>query len=61
MQDLAYEINFESAKLARIAADKYTLKNPAKPRFVAGAMGPMNKSASMSPDVNDPGFRCSSF
>lgn len=61
MQDLAYEINFASAKLAREVADKYTLANPNKPRYVAGAMGPTNSSASLSPDVNDPGFRNVTF
>jgi 5-methyltetrahydrofolate--homocysteine methyltransferase len=61
MQDLAYEINLESAKLARVAADKFTALNPQKPRFVAGAMGPMNKTTSMSPDVNNPGYRAVNF
>ena len=61
MQDLAYELNFESAKIARKAADEYTLKNPDKPRFVAGAIGPTNRTASMSPDVNDPGFRAVTY
>ncbi len=61
MENLAYEINFESAKLAKEAADKFTKENPAKPRYVAGSMGPTNKTASMSPDVNDPGFRAVSF
>ncbi len=61
MEDLVYEINYEGAKLARIAADKYTAKNPNKPRFVAGSMGPTNKTASMSPDVENPGFRAVSF
>jgi 5-methyltetrahydrofolate--homocysteine methyltransferase len=61
MQHLAYELNFESAKIARKACDEYTSKNRAKPRFVAGAMGPTNKTASMSPDVNDPGFRAVSY
>jgi 5-methyltetrahydrofolate--homocysteine methyltransferase len=56
-----YEMNFESARLARIAADKFTKKTPDKPRYVAGAIGPMNKTLSMSPDVNDPGFRAVSF
>jgi len=56
-----YEINLASAKLARIAADKYTSLTPDKPRFVAGAFGPTNKTASMSPDVNDPGYRAVSF
>ncbi|MDD3636100.1 MAG: methionine synthase [Bacteroidales bacterium] len=54
-------LNFASAQLARKAADEYTTKQPDKPRFVAGALGPTNKTASMSPDVNDPGFRAVSF
>ena len=61
LEDLVYELNFESAKLAREAADFYTAKNPNKPRFVAGAIGPTNRTASMSPDVNDPGFRAVTF
>ncbi|MCZ6594762.1 MAG: homocysteine S-methyltransferase family protein [Bacteroidetes bacterium] len=61
MEDLVYEMNFESAKIAKKASDKFTEKEPHKPRFVAGAMGPTNKTASMSPDVNDPGFRAISF
>jgi 5-methyltetrahydrofolate--homocysteine methyltransferase len=61
MEDLVYELNFESAKIAKKVADKFTEKEPHKPRFVAGAMGPTNKTASMSPDVNDPGFRAISF
>lgn len=60
-EDYVYEINFESAKLAKIAADKFTAKTPDKPRFVAGAIGPMNKTLSLSPDVNDPGFRAVTF
>ncbi|HMQ98551.1 MAG TPA: methionine synthase [Ignavibacteria bacterium] len=60
-EEFVYEINFESAKLARIAADKFTAKTPGKPRFVAGAIGPMNKTLSLSPDVNDPGFRAVTF
>jgi len=59
--DLTYELNVASAKLAREAADKFTALTPDKPRFVAGAMGPTNKTLSMSPDVNDPGFRAVSF
>ena len=55
MADLAYEMNLESAKLARAACDKYS--TPDKPRFVAGALGPTPKTASISPDVNDPGAR----
>ncbi len=61
MEDLVYELNFESAKLARQAADEFTAKNPDKPRFVAGSMGPTNRTASMSPDVNDPGYRAVHF
>ncbi len=61
MQSLAYELNVASAKCARIAADKYTAKDPSKPRFVAGAIGPLNKTLSLSPDVNNPGFRAVTF
>ncbi|MFM2251483.1 MAG: hypothetical protein RLZZ358_2413 [Bacteroidota bacterium] len=58
---LAYAINFESAKLAREVADAYSQTTPDKPRFVAGAMGPTNRTASISPDVNDPGYRAITF
>ena len=58
---LAYAINFESAKIAREVADAYSAANPDKPRFVAGAMGPTNRTASISPDVNDPGYRAVTF
>lgn len=61
MEHLAYELNFESARLARQAADEFNQKQPDKPRFVAGAIGPTNKTASMSPDVNDPAFRAVKF
>jgi len=61
LEDLVYELNFESAKIAREVADEFTAKNPAKPRFVAGSIGPTNRTASMSPDVNDPGFRAVTF
>lgn len=61
MEDLVNELNFESAKIAKEVAQQFTEKEPNKPRFVAGAMGPTNKTASMSPDVNDPGFRAISF
>ena len=54
-QELVYELNFESARLARAAADAYS--TPDKPRFVAGVLGPTNRTASLSPDVNNPGFR----
>lgn len=61
MQDLVYELNVESAKLARQAADEYTAKTPDKPRFVAGSMGPTNRTASLSPDVNRPEYRAVTF
>jgi len=61
LSDLAYELNFESAKIAKEVADEFTRKNPSKPRFVAGAFGPTNRTASISPDVNNPGFRAISF
>lgn len=61
MEDLVYELNYESARLAREVADEFTEKEPHKPRFVAGSMGPTNKTASLSPDVNDPGFRAVTF
>ena len=61
MEDLVYDLNFESARIAKEVANEFTQKEPNKPRFVAGAMGPTNKTASMSPDVNDPGFRAISF
>ncbi len=61
MEELSREINVEAAKLARKACDEYTAKTPDKPRFVAGAVGPTNRTASMSPDVNDPGYRNTSF
>lgn len=59
--DVVWKINYESAKIAREVADEYTAKNPDKPRFVAGAMGPTNRTASLSPDVNDPGYRGVTF
>jgi 5-methyltetrahydrofolate--homocysteine methyltransferase len=61
MEDLVHELNYSSARLARAAADKYSALTPDKPRFVAGALGPTNKTASLSPDVNDPGYRAISF
>ena len=61
MQSLAYELNVASAKCARIAADEYTTKNPSKQRYVAGAIGPLNKTLSLSPDVNNPGYRAVTF
>lgn len=61
MEELVYELNFESAKIARKVCDEFTAKNPDKPRFVAGSIGPTNRTASLSPDVNDPGFRSITF
>ena len=61
MEDLVYELNFQSAKIAKEVADDFTAKDPEKPRFVAGSMGPTNRTASMSPDVNDPGYRAVTF
>jgi 5-methyltetrahydrofolate--homocysteine methyltransferase len=61
LQDAVYDINFYSAKIAREVADEFTRKDPSKPRFVAGAMGPTNKVASLSPDVNNPGYRAITF
>ncbi len=61
LEDFVYEINYHSAKIAREVADEFTKKEPHKPRFVAGAMGPTNRTASISPDVNNPGFRAISF
>jgi len=61
MEDLVYELNFESAKIAKQVADQFTKANPEKPRFVAGSIGPTNKTASLSPDVNRPEFRAITF
>lgn len=61
VEDLVYELNLEAARIARAAADEIALENPDKPRFVAGAIGPTTRSASLSPDVNNPGFRNVSF
>ena len=61
MEDWVYELNVQSAKLAREVADDFTKANRHKPRFVAGSIGPTNRTASMSPDVNDPGFRAVTF
>jgi 5-methyltetrahydrofolate--homocysteine methyltransferase len=59
--ELIYEMNFAAAKIARQAADEFTAKEPHKPRFVAGACGPTSRTASLSPDVNDPGYRAVTF
>jgi 5-methyltetrahydrofolate--homocysteine methyltransferase len=61
MEELVYELNYESARLAREVADEFTTANPDKPRFVAGSMGPTNRTASLSPDVNNPGYRAVTF
>lgn len=61
LEDAVYDINYSSAKIAREVADEFTSKDPSKPRFVAGAMGPTNKVASLSPDVNNPGYRAITF
>lgn len=61
LQSAIYDINFHSAKIARKVADEFTANEPNKPRFVAGSIGPTNRTASISPDVNDPGFRAITF
>lgn len=61
MEDLVYELNYESAKIAKKVCDEFTAQNPEKPRFVAGSIGPTNRTASLSPDVNDPGYRAITF
>lgn len=61
MEDYVYQLNYESAKIAREVADEFTAQNPDKPRFVAGSMGPTNRTLSLSPDVNDPGYRAVTF
>lgn len=61
LQSAVYDLNYESARLAREAADACTAETPGRPRFVAGSMGPTNRTAGMSPDVNDPGYRAVTF
>ena len=61
LEALAYELNLEGARLARAAADEWTAKTPQRPRFVAGAIGPTNRTLSLSPDVNNPAFRAATF
>lgn len=61
LEHLVYELNYQSAKIAKESAAEFTAKEPNKPRFVAGSIGPTNRTASLSPDVNDPGFRAVSF
>ena len=59
MESMVYELNLAGARLAREAADEFMAAEPSRPRFVAGAVGPTNRTASMSPDVNNPAFRAS--
>jgi len=61
LENLVYELNFEAAKIAKEVADEFTAQNPDKPRFVAGSIGPTSRTLSISPDVNDPGFRNITF
>lgn len=61
LENFVYQLNFESAKIAAAAAAEVTAQNPGKPRYVAGSIGPTNKTASLSPHVNDPGYRAVSF
>ena len=61
LEEISRELNVEAAKLARQVADEYTAKDPSKPRFVAGAVGPTSRTASLSPDVNNPGYRNTDF
>jgi 5-methyltetrahydrofolate--homocysteine methyltransferase len=61
LEDFVYDLNFESARIAKEVADEFSRREPHKPRFVAGAMGPTNKTASLSPEVNNPGFRAVTF
>jgi len=61
MEDLVYELNYMAARLAKEATAEYTAKNPDKPRFVAGSIGPTSKTTSLSPDVNNPGYRAVTF
>jgi 5-methyltetrahydrofolate--homocysteine methyltransferase len=61
LEDIVYDLNYESAKIAKEIANEITRQNPDKPRFVAGALGPTNKTASLSPDVNNPGYRAITF
>ena len=61
LENYAYDINFHGAKIAKEVATEFTKKDPSKPRFVAGSIGPTNRTASISPDVNDPGFRNINF
>jgi 5-methyltetrahydrofolate--homocysteine methyltransferase len=61
LESIVHELNYESARIARSVADGFSAKTPGKPRFVAGVLGPMNRTLSLSPDVNDPGYRAVTF
>lgn len=61
LENIVYDLNVQSAKIAKSSAEAFTKKNPSKPRFVAGAIGPTNRTASLSPDVNNPGYRGVTF
>ena len=61
LEEIVYDLNFASAKIAREAADEAMIRDPSRPRFVAGAIGPTNRTASLSPDVNDPSIRNVNF
>jgi 5-methyltetrahydrofolate--homocysteine methyltransferase len=61
LESAVYDLNYESARIAKEVADEFTQRNPNKPRFVAGSIGPTNRTASISPDVNNPGFRAITF
>ena len=61
LEEAVYDLNYQSARIAKEAANEFTAKEPHKPRFVAGSMGPTNRTASISPDVNNPGFRAITF
>jgi 5-methyltetrahydrofolate--homocysteine methyltransferase len=61
LEDAVYDLNYEGARIAREVADRWTQKEPHKPRFVAGAIGPTNRTLSLSPDVNDPGYRAVTY
>ena len=61
LESIVYELNVEGARLARAACDEWTARTPDRPRFVAGSMGPTNRTLSISPDVNNPAFRAMTF
>lgn len=61
LESIVYDLNYQSAKIAKEVAEEVTRETPDKPRFVAGAMGPTNKTASLSPDVNNPGYRAITY